>query len=55
MCLRLNYHSPFIAGQYRLLKEENERLKIAFFSATPEATRSPINWQMLDMEKLNLS
>ncbi|XVE90902.1 hypothetical protein DITRI_Ditri20bG0113600 [Diplodiscus trichospermus] len=42
-------------GQYQLLKKENERLKIAFSSATPEATRSLATWQMLDMEKLNIA
>ncbi|XWS74687.1 hypothetical protein CRYUN_Cryun01aG0019400 [Craigia yunnanensis] len=42
-------------GQYQLLKEETERLKIAFSSSAPEATRSLVTWQMLDMEKLNLS
>ncbi|XVF41290.1 hypothetical protein PTKIN_Ptkin01aG0268600 [Pterospermum kingtungense] len=42
-------------GQYQLLEEENEKLKIAFSSATLEATRSRMTWQMLDMEKFNLS
>ncbi|XP_021296660.1 uncharacterized protein LOC110425905 [Herrania umbratica] len=42
-------------GQYQLLKKENERLKNAFASGAPEAERSLVTWQILDMAKRNLS
>ncbi|XVF24618.1 hypothetical protein REPUB_Repub13aG0142800 [Reevesia pubescens] len=33
-----------LEGEYQLLKEENERLKLSFSSAIPEATRSLFTW-----------